>query len=272
MRKASAAPIDAAPAEHPDAELFRLDQEMEEAHARMKRLERASSRADRKARKAVGPRPLHPTDWEAPPMPAHLKQQWDDALKQVLFVDVGAGNWEPAPVRAWRDEVKKERTRVEAAWDEYSAKLKELGYDAKEDVFNACVSDHDDFAKRICSIPAHTFEGMAVKLRAQSGLGARSRKRKCIWTITPSHRSPRTSNGSPERLCHDHRRPHHPASPGAAALAHGKPALRPRRGHHQALRGQSVLNPRRPLEKARHGSPWRAFSLRSGVPSSPCGQ
>lgn len=29
VRKASAAPIDAAPAEHPDAELFRLDQEME---------------------------------------------------------------------------------------------------------------------------------------------------------------------------------------------------------------------------------------------------
>jgi hypothetical protein len=173
VRKAPAAPIDA---EHPDAALFALESEMEEAHARMKRLERASSRADRKVRKAVGPRPLHPTDWEAPPMPAHLKQQWDDALKQVLFVDVGAGNWEPAPVRAWRDEVKKERTRVEAAWDEYSAKLKELGYDAKEDAFNASVSELDDVAKRIFAIPAYTFEGMAVKLRAHVRCGGEIEK------------------------------------------------------------------------------------------------
>ncbi|TIN77776.1 hypothetical protein [Mesorhizobium sp.] len=40
VRNASATPL-AAPGEHPDAELFRLEQEMEEAYARMKRLERA---------------------------------------------------------------------------------------------------------------------------------------------------------------------------------------------------------------------------------------
>ncbi|TIL45966.1 MAG: hypothetical protein E5Y86_08810 [Mesorhizobium sp.] len=175
--KASAAPI-AAPAEHPDAELFRLEQEMEQAYARMKRLERASSRADRKARKAAGPEPIRPHEWEkrGPKMPEHLSEMRQTALKSVLFVNFLSTDWEPAPVRAWRDAAEKERGRVRAAWDEYHAKLKELGYDANEDAFNACCSEHDEFAKRICSIPAHTFEGMAVKLRAHVRTGGEIEK------------------------------------------------------------------------------------------------
>ncbi|RWN28885.1 hypothetical protein [Mesorhizobium sp.] len=166
VRNASATP--AAPADHPDAELFRLEQEMEEAHARMKRLERASSRADRKARKAVGPEPLRPFEWEkqAPKMPEHLSEMHRTAMMSVLFGDLLKNDWQPEPVRAWFEAREKEKARVEAAWDEYSAKLKGLGYDAREDEFNECVSEVDAFTKRICSTPAHTFEGMAVKLRA----------------------------------------------------------------------------------------------------------
>jgi hypothetical protein len=37
VRKASAAPIDAAPSEHPDAELLQLDREMEEVYIQMNR-------------------------------------------------------------------------------------------------------------------------------------------------------------------------------------------------------------------------------------------
>ncbi|RWO54166.1 hypothetical protein [Mesorhizobium sp.] len=167
-----------APVEHPDAELFRLEQEMEAAHARMKRIERTSSRADKKARKAVGPAPIQPHEWEKqePKMPGHLSEMRQTALKSVLFVNFLSTDWEPAPVRAWRDAAEKERGRVRAAWDEYHAKLKELGYDANEDAFNACCSEHDEFAKRICSIPAHTFEGMAVKLRAHVRTGGEIEK------------------------------------------------------------------------------------------------
>jgi hypothetical protein len=59
---------------------------------------------------------------------------------------------------------------------EYWAKLKGLGYDAREDEFNACVSEVDEFTKRICSIPAHTFEGMEVKLRAHVRSGGEIEK------------------------------------------------------------------------------------------------
>ncbi|WP_419693567.1 hypothetical protein ACN2CC_20820 [Mesorhizobium muleiense] len=176
VRNASATPPVAAPAEHPDAELFRLDQEMEAAHARMKRMERASSRADRKALKAVGPRPTHPSDWKSPSMPEHLSEMREAALKSVLFVDVVNTDWEPAPVRAWRDAIKQEKAQVRAAWDEYWAKLKDLEHDANEDAFNACVNEVDEFTKRICSIPAHTFEGMAVKLRAHVRSGGEIEK------------------------------------------------------------------------------------------------
>lgn len=166
VRNVSAAAMPDAPAEHPDAELLALDKEMEAAHARMKRLERASSRADRKARKAVGSRPTHPSDWKSLSMPEHLSEMRQTALKSVLFVDVVNTDWEPAPVRAWFEAIEREKAQVKATWDEYWAKLNELGHDANEDAFNACVNEVDEFTKRICSIPAHTFEGMVVKLRA----------------------------------------------------------------------------------------------------------
>ncbi|RWI22893.1 MAG: hypothetical protein EOQ92_18435 [Mesorhizobium sp.] len=178
VRNVSAAPIDAALAEHPDAELFRLDQEMEEAYARMKRMERASSRADRKARKAAGPEPIRPFEWERqqPKMPEHLSEMHRVAMKSVLVGDLLKNDWLPEPVRAWFEAREKEKARVEAAWDEYSAKRDALGYDANEDAFNACVSEVDEFTKRICSIPAHTFEGMAVKLRAHVRSGGEIEK------------------------------------------------------------------------------------------------
>lgn len=180
LGKASAAPIDAALSEHPDAELFRLDQEMEEAHARMERASEANSRVSDKIEALLPPRPLNPSKWKSPPMPAHLKQQWDDGLKNVLFADIAKRDWQSEPVRAWFEAIDREKAQVQASWDEWSAlrdeRYRERNYDALEEAFNACVSEVDEFTKRICSIPAHTFEGMAVKLRAHVRSGGEIEK------------------------------------------------------------------------------------------------
>ncbi|RWM14463.1 MAG: hypothetical protein EOR73_26610 [Mesorhizobium sp.] len=181
VRNVSAAPIDA-PAEHPDAALFQLEQEMEEAHARMERASKANTRVSRKIEALLPPRPIHPRDWEKQKskMPAHLKQQWDDGLKNVLFADIAKRDWQSEPVRAWFEAIDREKAQVQASWDEWKAlkdeRYRERNYDALEEAFNTCVSEVDEFTKRICSIPAHTFEGMAVKLRAHVRSGGEIEK------------------------------------------------------------------------------------------------
>lgn len=174
VRNASATPV-AAPAEHPDAELFRLDKEMEAAHARMERASTANSRASDKIEALLPPRPLHPTDWKSPQMPAHLKQLWDDGLKNVLFVDAAKGEWEPEPVRAWRDAIDRGKGQVQATWEEWSdlrnERYREHNYDALEEAFNAHSKEEWEIGMRICAIPAHTLEGMTVKLRVSDRLG-----------------------------------------------------------------------------------------------------
>ncbi|WP_419693511.1 hypothetical protein ACN2CC_20370 [Mesorhizobium muleiense] len=111
VRNASATPV-AAPAEHPDADLFRLDKELEEAHARMERASEANRGVSGKIEAFLPPRPLHPTDWKSPQMPAHLKQLEDDAFKTLSFHDVATkDDWKPEPVRAWREEIKRKSAR-----------------------------------------------------------------------------------------------------------------------------------------------------------------
>ncbi|SIT53135.1 hypothetical protein BQ8794_100026 [Mesorhizobium prunaredense] len=172
VRNASAAP---APAEHPDAELFRLDQEMEKAHARMETASESNSALSDKLEALLPPRPLHPTDWKSPLMPAHLKQLEDDALKTMSFHDVCTKDWKPEPVRAWREEIKREKAQVEATWEEWSAlrdeRYREHNYDALEEAFNAHSNEEWEIGMRICAIPAQTLEGMAVKLRVSDRLG-----------------------------------------------------------------------------------------------------
>ncbi|TIP43673.1 hypothetical protein [Mesorhizobium sp.] len=180
VRNASATPPVAAAAEHPDAELFRLEQEMEAAHARMETASESNSALSDKLEALLPPRPLHPTDWKSPEMPAHLKQQWDDGLKNVLFGDLAKRDWQSEPVRAWFDAIDRGKAQVQASWDEWSTlrdeRYRERNFDALEEAFNACVSEVDEFTKRICSIPAHTFEGMAVKLRAHVRSGGEIEK------------------------------------------------------------------------------------------------
>ncbi|TIW48112.1 MAG: hypothetical protein E5V72_08650 [Mesorhizobium sp.] len=94
----------------------------------------------------------------------------------MLFVDAAKGDWEePEPVRAWREEIKREKAQVQAAWEEWSAlrdeRNREHNYDALEEAFNAVCSEEWEIGMRICAIPANTLEGMMVKLRVSDRLG-----------------------------------------------------------------------------------------------------
>ncbi|TIM06660.1 hypothetical protein [Mesorhizobium sp.] len=173
VRNASATA--AAPAEHPDADLFRLDKEMEEAHARMETASESNSALSDKIEALLPPQPLHPTDWKSPEMPAHLKQLEDDALKTISFHDVCTKDWKPEPVRAWREEIKREKPQVEAAWKQWAdlkdERYREHNYEAMEEAFNAHSNEEWEIGMRICAIPAQTLEGMAVKLRVSDRLG-----------------------------------------------------------------------------------------------------
>jgi hypothetical protein len=160
----------AATAEHRDAELFRLEAEMEAASARMKKIWRAQKRLSNKAEKATGTRPLHPTDWKAPAMPDDLLEMHQAALNQATFADVRDGKrWQPAPVAAWQEAVDQERAMVQATWDEYCEKKAEeyrlVNYDAKEAEFNAACDEEWQLGMRILAVPAHTLEGIMVKIR-----------------------------------------------------------------------------------------------------------
>lgn len=70
----------AAPVEHPDAELFRLDQEMEEACARMDEAVAVARRIDSECEKLYPPRP---PEWVRPSMPDDVL----DILAAMSFND-----------------------------------------------------------------------------------------------------------------------------------------------------------------------------------------
>ncbi|RWK76261.1 hypothetical protein [Mesorhizobium sp.] len=174
VRNASATLV-AQDAEHPDAELLALDKEMEEAHSRMETASESNSALSDKIEALLPPRPLHPTDWKSRPMPAHLKQLWDEALKNVLFVDAAKGDWQPEPVSAWHDANDREKAQIQAAWEEWSAlrdeRYREHNYEAMEEAFNGLSGEEWEIGRRIFAISAHTLEGMAVKIRAGERLG-----------------------------------------------------------------------------------------------------
>ncbi|TIP22709.1 MAG: hypothetical protein E5X67_36215 [Mesorhizobium sp.] len=170
VRNASATPPVAAAAEHPDAELFALEKEMEAAHARMETAAEANSTLSDKIEALLPPRP---PKWEDPDMPDHLHEiNLDRRLRDMGEI--------PEPIRAWFKERREQKAANEALHDAYHAKIAEIhregGVDAAEEAFNACVSEVDEFTKRICSIPAHTFEGMVVKLRAHVRSGGEIEK------------------------------------------------------------------------------------------------
>ncbi|CAH2400526.1 hypothetical protein [Mesorhizobium ventifaucium] len=165
LRKAAAAPIDAAPAEHPDAELFRLDQEMEEVHARMETASEANSTLSDKIEALLPPRP---PKWEGPDMTDHLHEMnLDGRLRDMDEI--------PEPIRAWFKERGEQRAANKALQDAYHAKCEEInregGMDAAEEAFNAVCSEEWEIGRRIFAVPAHTLEGMVVKIRAGERLG-----------------------------------------------------------------------------------------------------
>jgi hypothetical protein len=82
----AASTIPAAPAQHPDVELFRLDQEMEAAHARMERASKASRRAGRKCEKLYPPKP---PKWEEPRMPDHLVEMTRNMVEMTRNMPLG---------------------------------------------------------------------------------------------------------------------------------------------------------------------------------------
>ncbi|RWK54300.1 hypothetical protein [Mesorhizobium sp.] len=161
-----------APAEHPDAVLFRLDQEMEVAYSQMNRAAKVCKRVGRKCEKLYPPRP---PKWEEPDMPEDVRV----AFQAMTVKDMGTIN-RPAIYAAWSNEVKEQKAANNGLQQAYHAKWQEInresGLDAAEDAFGVRVSEVDEFAKRICSIPAHTFEGMAVKLRAHVRTGGEIEK------------------------------------------------------------------------------------------------
>ncbi|WP_027167863.1 hypothetical protein [Mesorhizobium sp. WSM3224] len=159
---ATATTIPAAPAEHPDAELFRLEKELEAAHATVEKASEANRSLERTIDALLPPRPIQ--DWIAPPMPAHLKHLYDEAHKAVRVGDAIKGGWEPEPVRAWFEANAKERARVKAKWDDWIAlkdeRYREHDYDATEEAFEALLAVEWEIGMRICEIPAHTLEGI----------------------------------------------------------------------------------------------------------------
>lgn len=162
--------VHAAPADHPDAELFRLERDLEAAHARREKASEVNCRIAAEIAASLPPRPLHPSDWHSPSMPAELREMHDAALQTATFAEVAKyDTWKPEPVRAWHEAVGRERDEVKATWEEWAAlsneRHRERDYDALEDHHTALLDEGWDIGMRICKVPAQSLEGMMVKIR-----------------------------------------------------------------------------------------------------------
>lgn len=162
--KASAAPI-AAPAEHPDAELFRLDKEMDKATAAMNRALKAARRIDRKCDKLFPP---EPPKWKEPDIPEDARAAFH-AMTVEDMVHNRSGIYDD-----WCKEVEKQRAAHEALRASHLAKVdeiqREFGADAAEEAFDDSVSALYAVGRRIFATPAHTLEGLLIKLRVVDNL------------------------------------------------------------------------------------------------------
>ncbi|WP_434723102.1 hypothetical protein [Mesorhizobium sp. RIZ17] len=161
---------------HPDAELFRLEKEMDEASERVKKLERSQNRKSKSAAKAAGPRPLHPHDWKEPAMPRDLWEMNRSALDRSTFAEVRDGtDWIPAPVAAWQREVARQRELVKAEWNAYGERhaeqLRLAGYDGGEPAFKEACDEEWQIGMQILTVVANTLEGIMVKVKVGDRLG-----------------------------------------------------------------------------------------------------
>ncbi|WP_214471054.1 hypothetical protein [Mesorhizobium sp. dw_380] len=163
---ALAATIPAAPAEHPDAELFRLDCEMEEAQARMEQASKVEKKIYRKCAKLYPPKPA---EWEEPRMP-------DDVMEAFAAATIGDtwNNKLPTIWTAWNKEVTAQRSAWKALKEAHAEKVdainREGGLYAVDDASDARFAEVGQVGKRIFATPAHTLDGMVIKLRASDRL------------------------------------------------------------------------------------------------------
>ncbi|RWM72032.1 MAG: hypothetical protein EOR81_30590 [Mesorhizobium sp.] len=158
----------ATPAEHLDAELFRLDREMEEAEARMEAASDANCRAGSMCEKLYPPRP---PEWKRPSTPDHVL----DILADMSFNDRKAEQ-QPEPVRAWYKACAEQKSESEALWKAYKTKVEEIdceaGMDGLEDAYNDSVDAMWQVGHRIFATPADTLDGIIIKIRAGDRMGA----------------------------------------------------------------------------------------------------
>lgn len=114
-----------------------------------------------------------------PPMPAELVQR-----RQQEAVEAGA-----------RMELALEACRQ-------AGNLEAIKADSLEDALNNRVSEHWDIGQRMFEVPAHTLEGMLIKIRGSTRWASRA-----AGTMAgPYRQSPTTSGGLPRAVCHE--RPH----------------------------------------------------------------
>lgn len=161
----------AAGAEHPDADLFWLDEEMKEAEAQMNRANKACERVGRKADKLFPPRPA---EWVEPSMPDDIR----DVLGSVLVRDLTYPERHPAALRDWNKSCEQQWAACRALLEAHQVKVDEIyreaGIDAAEAAYSARCAEFFRVGNRILATPANTLEGILVKLRAADKIDAKS--------------------------------------------------------------------------------------------------
>ncbi|MER9634257.1 hypothetical protein [Mesorhizobium sp. M0228] len=165
------AAIPAEPAEHPDADLFWLDQEMAEAEAQMHRANEACCRIGRKADKLYPPQPA---GWVEPRMPDDLHEMTGG----MLVRDLAFPEKQPAPLRDFHKSREEQRAAHRALQEVFLDKVNEInreaGVDAAESAYRARSAEFYKVGDRVLATPANTLEGIVVKLRAADRIGAKN--------------------------------------------------------------------------------------------------
>ncbi|ESY66376.1 hypothetical protein X743_28550 [Mesorhizobium sp. LNHC252B00] len=153
--------------ESADTELFRLEKELEQARTRRERAAKVCRKVGRRCEKLYPPRP---SAWKEPDMPEDVRT----AFNAMTIADM-AHNKRPAIYAAWSKQIEEQKAENKALQDARTAKWEEInregGVDAAEEAFNAICDEEWEIGKRICAVPAHTLEGVTVKLRVSDILG-----------------------------------------------------------------------------------------------------
>ncbi|RWM21746.1 MAG: hypothetical protein EOR73_10050 [Mesorhizobium sp.] len=170
---ATLAMVPAAPAaEHPDADLLRLDQEMLEAETRVELADKVCGLVGREADKLLDRLPPRPAEWKEPSMPDNIR----DVLGSVLVRDLPYPERHPAALRDWHRSCEQQRAASRALLEAHQDKVdhiyREAGIDAAEDAYCARAAEVFRVCERILQTPANTAAGILVKLRAAEEINA----------------------------------------------------------------------------------------------------